>query len=174
MDIAQWLAATTDRAPPDRELGDHIPPVTDHPQAKDGGRRAGRSYRRKRHRASSDSSLVVPNPTNHERGQAATRSVASEAVRPAESTDGGAGHSSRSPSIHAPPKTYERRARHKTRADRYEPKPKKRQENHARKKPSQKRRKSHRSGDGGRTAGLMQSFQLKNGPQNQRLTVGSW
>ncbi|KAI7363803.1 hypothetical protein KC354_g6204 [Hortaea werneckii] len=69
---------------------------------------------------------------------------------------------------------YTRRARHKTNPDRYEPKSRKQERepkacNDSRSRP--KHRKSHRSGDGGRTTGLVQSFQLKNGPKGGRLTL---
>ena len=74
----------------------------------------------------------------------------------------------------APNKTYDKRARHKTRIDRYEPKTKKQKRERTTdkdKKSNQRRRKPRRKDDGGRTIGLVQTFQLKNGPRNNRLTV---
>lgn len=182
MDIQQWLAETADRAAPDRSDDHRFPDAfRAHPHAQGREEQLGRSYRRKkRKRASSDSSIIVPRPTNRSRTQAAQRSLPSERGRSAESADRVFQHSAysspdASPSPGpAPEKTYERRPRHKTRPDRYEPKQKKSKGDHdARKerKSGKKRRKSHRSGDGGRTAGLVQSFQLKNGPKNSRLTV---
>lgn len=70
-------------------------------------------------------------------------------------------------------KTYERRARHKTKADRYQPKAKKRklvQSEQKGEEPRAKRRKARHNG--GRTAELVQKFTLKNGPcKDRRLTV---
>lgn len=76
----------------------------------------------------------------------------------------------------APAKTYERRARHKTKADRYEPKAKKKKskQDERKEKPLAKRCKARRIGNGGRTADLVQKFTLKNGPpKDRRLTVSS-
>jgi len=70
-----------------------------------------------------------------------------------------------------PIKVYEKRARHKTKPDRYEYKPKKGKEEHEPKKSKSKRQKRDRTADGARTTGIVQSFQLKNGPKSNRLTV---
>ncbi|KAI7692079.1 hypothetical protein KC322_g11031, partial [Hortaea werneckii] len=69
---------------------------------------------------------------------------------------------------------YTRKARHKTKPGHYEPKSRKQRRelkarNDSRSRP--RHRKSHRSGDGGRATGLVQSFQLKNGPKGGRLTL---
>ena len=183
MDIHEWLAATADRAEPNPSDDHRIPEeLRAHPLPPARVQGMGRSYRRKkRKRASSDSSIIAPRPTTRPRAQAVPRSLPSERARSAESADQASqnsGHSSPSASpspVHIPDKSYGRRSRHKTRLDRYEPKPKKQKDNHDahkdKKSGKKKRRKSHRSGDGGRTAGLVQSFQLKNGPKNNRLTV---
>ena len=59
MDIQKWLQATTDRAPPERSDNVDIP---DFINAQPEGREAdGRRYQRKRKkRASSDSSVIAP------------------------------------------------------------------------------------------------------------------
>lgn len=186
MDIQQWLAATTDRAPPQPSDDHHIPDAFrahPHPHSPDRQLPRGRSYRRKKRTgASSDSSLIPPRRADRGVGQPAACSLPSERGRPVRSSGRGSDRSrsvstsafaSLSPEP-APEKTYERRPRHKTRPDRYEPRSKKQKGHHdvrKEKKSGKKRRKSHRGGDGGRTAGLVQSFQLRNGPKNSRLTV---
>lgn len=177
MDIRQWLEDTADREPPDHSDDNRIPGNFRPDRA--GPDKAGRSYRRKRKRGSSDSSIIAPRHEGHRGSQLQTRSSSPDHVRHAEdaergSHEDGSSQDSRSAPGSAPRRTYEKRARHKTRADLYEPKAKKdrkRRDKRKEKKSQLKRRKSHRSGDGGRTAGLVQSFQLKNGPKNNRLTV---
>ena len=177
MDIRQWLHDTADRVPPDPSDDLHAHEIfRPHHQGSD---RPGRDYRHKRKRASSDSSLIAPNPITRLHAKAATPSQLSDHVRPAD--DGVAASESFQPSRtahsileHGTAKTYQKRPRHKTRPDRYEPKPKKKlKERDAPResKSGNKRRKSHRSGDGGRTTGLVQNFHLNNGPKNSRLTV---
>lgn len=71
-------------------------------------------------------------------------------------------------------KKYEKRARYKTRPDHYDVKPPKRCRRRDTRSERERRRlrhQSHRSGDGHRTTGLVQSFHLKNGPKNHRLTL---
>lgn len=183
MDIQQWLVATAHRAPPPPSDDHHMPHAAwERTHSQDQEQWQGRFYRRKRKRASSDSSIIAqraPRATARNR-TAAPRSLPSERARSAISAESrsqqsySSRHGPGSPET-APSKTYERRPRHKTRADRYEPKQRKRkgdQDARNERKSGNKRRKSHRSGDGGRTVGLVQSFQLKNGPKNNRLTVG--
>ena len=176
MDIRRWLENTADRASPGADTND--PPIPeflrpDRMQLD----RAGRNYRHKRKRVSADSSIIAPRPVRHRNAHAPEPSPSPDHVREPEDAATGsesAASSYRSGHPSVPAKTYERRPRHKTRLDRYEPKAKKQtKERDVRKeaKSKRKRRKSHRSGDGGRTAGLVQSFQLKNGPKNSRLTV---
>lgn len=174
MDVQEWLATTADRAPP-LPSDDHRMPdgVWADPHEQD---------RERRKHTSSDSSLIVPRnarPANRSRVQAATRSLLSEQARSADSADSrpqAAQSSIFAPDggKHAAQKTYERRPRHKTRPDRYEPKGRKRKgtpETRKGRRSGKKRRKSHRNADGGRTIGLIQSFQLRKGPKNSRLTV---
>lgn len=176
MDIQKWLENTADREPPDGTSDDlHIPDFL--PPDRIRPSRVGATYRHKRKRASTDSSIIAPRPDSHRNAKAPVRSSSPDHVRGAEdaATGSQSAESSDTTTTHrAPAKTYEKRPRHRTRPDRYEPKAKKRKQDREGRKEreaKQKRRKSHRSGDGGRTAGLVQSFQLKNGPKNNRLTV---
>lgn len=176
MDIRQWLENTADREPPGRPDDISIPEkVRNDRQADD---QVGQSYRYKKKRASSDSSIIAPKRTQYRKVPSPARSPAREHARQKDEAaqrqqDGES--SEKSHSIHdAPSKTYEKRARHKTKADRYEPKAgkqKRKRNAHKDEKNSRKRRKLHRNDDGGRTTGLVQSFQLNNGPKNSRLTV---
>ena len=190
MDIQRWLHDTADRAPPDPSDDLPVPAFLRSPREAENHTR---KYRRKRKRAASDSSIISQQQDFHQLGVSARpanrrrrdgRSRHSEGF--ARSIDSGSRYAEkRSPARSSDPgdpsrpadNPYERRARHKTKADRYQPKKekgrqKKDDEPHAHKS-KQERRKSHRSGDGGRTAGLIQSFQLKNGPKNNRLTAST-
>lgn len=188
MDIHRWLQDTTERARPGEIREDPPPAFQDTPSVA-----GSKKYHRKRRRRASDSSIIAPQVVRHQStdlrrtathaellgntrraGQNASRSD-SESWHESSRDSARDGESTVSAKA-LPAKTYERRARHKTKADRYDPKAGKR------KKSKQKdedrgrvaknvRRKSYRSGDGGQTAGLVQSFQLKNGPKNNRLTV---
>lgn len=174
MDITAWLEGTTHREPPPQPDQVDNPLTFERQEDKPNGRR----YRgRKRKRASSDSSIIAPVPDRHHVGTAARgtshncaesrkgSSISSRRSRGLRSTHSAHSH------IHAKP--YERRPRHKTKHDRYEPKPKllKKDRNlRSEKKSDSKRRRSRRS-DGLQTTGLIQSFQLKDRPKNSRLTV---
>jgi len=176
MDITQWLENTADRVPPDQEVDLGFPEFL---QAHDEPEHVTRKYRRRKKRASSDSSIIEPRREHHQRGKAANYAHSSGEVRGADHAIARSRSSHSYASSEPDPQTtrvkiYEKRARHKTKPDRYEPNSKKRRkEREAREdgRSRPKRRKSHRSGDGGRTTGLVQSFQLKNGPKNSRLTV---
>ncbi|KAK5677929.1 hypothetical protein LTS10_009812 [Elasticomyces elasticus] len=167
--IQQWLQNTADREPSDQpeHAQQHAPGETE---------QLGKRYRRKRKRASSDSSLLQPRHSHRDHAKSAQRASSSGGLRDAahdyprrdrEQSQG----SARSHREEAPRKSYEKRARHKTKANRYEPKSKNQHKDRDEPKTGSKRRKSHRSGDGGRTTGLVQSFQLKDGPQKSRLTL---
>ncbi|KAK3719063.1 hypothetical protein LTR37_004627 [Vermiconidia calcicola] len=174
MDIGAWLAATADRAPPDASSEHNVPEVRR--PGNEGSERLGRNYRHKRKRPSSDSSIIAPGHRNHQHARASFHSetVDREAADAVGSRRSESSRSSHKTAEGPPAKTYERRARHKTKPDRYEPKAKKqRKERHGQKdrKSKQNRRQSHRTGDGSRTTGLVQSFQLKKGPRNNRLTL---
>lgn len=163
MDIREWLQHTADREPPpDQTEDDRANPDFLRPQ-----RREELSSRRnyhKRKRVSSDppdSDRLLP---------AEVASTSSSSADTCESSPSGRDGSS------SPSKTYERRPRRKTRTDRYEPRSKKdKKPRHAHnvkdKKSKSSRRKSRKSADGARTSGLVQSFQLKSGSKNSRLTV---
>jgi len=176
MDIRQWLE---DTAPPNHEaVSDFLQPQQIEPE------QVTHKYRRKRKRPPSDSSIIIePRHPDHELGKATkyyahssheVRGAAHAVPKPQSLPSS---QSSRPRSDEAPLKTYEKRRRHKTKPNHYEPKSKrhrKERDAHEDTKAQPKRRKSHRSGDGGRTTGLVQSFQLKNGPKNSRLTVSTF
>jgi hypothetical protein len=178
MDIRQWLEHTADREPSDPSDDIGIPGMfRNDPPVRD---QAARSYRHKRKHAASDSSIIIPPGQSYrQKAEVRARSSSPDLLRQKKDADGvrrdrESSDDSQSRHKSAPAKTYERRARHKTRADRYVPKAmKQKRETEKRKegKGHRKRRKSQRAGDGGRTAGLVQSFQLMNGPKNNRLTV---
>lgn len=187
MDIQGWLQGTADRAPPNPS--DEVDaPAFGHPIQ---GIEATTTirYRRKRKRAASDSSIIAPQQWPGHRGKADDRSahaardrsldghvspsnLASRHRRPRSEEHGMDDRAERSA-----PKTYEKRARHKTKPDRYESKKQNTKERKQRdeageRKSKRKRSKAHRGGDGKRTESLVQGFRLKNGPSNSRLTVG--
>lgn len=182
MDIRQWLQNTADREPPDECVDTGFPAFL---QPRPDAAQPSRRSRQKRKRASSDPPVPARRPSR-ERGrpvQASTSDYARQAGSKPAATSSKSSSSSSSESRQSTVsgrrqvavETFQKRARHKTRPDRYESKPKRRKKEHKSKretKPESKRRKSHRSGDGARTTGLVQSFQLMNGPKNQRLTVG--
>ncbi|EMC95322.1 hypothetical protein BAUCODRAFT_536463 [Baudoinia panamericana UAMH 10762] len=173
MDIQHWLEHTADREPPPASDEAGLPDFIQ-PRSEPGV--PARKYRRKRRRESSDSSLLDlqrayrPLATNH--------APPSHAAHDPDNASGSSrsryrSGSSRHDPVRTKPKTYERRARHKSKPDRYEPnsKHKRKERNAGNVKP--KRRKSRRSGDGGRTAGLVSAFQLKTGPKRSRLTLSA-
>jgi hypothetical protein len=153
MDIQGWLQGTADRAPPNPSDEPH---ALDFLQTAHGAETTKATrYHRKRHRAATDSSIIAPQqkeePSRPENGRNA---------RPEQPNSN----------------TYERRARHKTKPDRYEPKTtekrqRKRDGSVEERKPKHKSRRVHRGGDGKRTESLVQGFRLKNGPSKSRLTV---
>ncbi|KAK4550120.1 hypothetical protein LTR36_003087 [Oleoguttula mirabilis] len=176
MDIRQWLENTADRAPPGQEVELGLPAFL---QPRSEPEQLTHKYRRKRKRASSDSSIIEARHPHHKRVEAASYAHSSDKVRGpdhavARSRSSQSSRSSTSTPRQVFQKTYEKRARHRTKPDRYEPKSKEqRKEREARdgQRSRPKRRKSHRSGDGGKTTRLVHSFQLKNGPKNNRLTL---
>ncbi|KAK4498705.1 hypothetical protein PRZ48_009215 [Zasmidium cellare] len=184
MDIHNWLQTTADRQPPDDE-DDHQgfpaflkPPRQPEPKQ--------REYHRTRKRTSSE-----PPPSEHhhhrrrKRHKAATRSSSSSPdharqLQPAEARSRSSSHASHDRHVResarkeVPRQSFERRARHKTRPDRYDAKPKQRNEGrktHKERKSKTKDRKSHQSADVAKATGLIQSFQLKNGRKDKRLTL---
>ena len=185
MDIQGWLQGTADRAPPNPSDEVDAPafgPPTPIIKATNSKR-----YSRKRKRAGSDSSVISPQQRAEPRGKADDRSAnarvrpvnvsvtqshsASRYRRPGSQDHGADGH------IQVPDqKTYERRARRKTKPDRYEPKKedvreRKQREDAGERKSKRKRTRAHRGGDGKRTESLVQGFRLKNKTSNSRLTV---
>ncbi|KAI7464192.1 hypothetical protein KC351_g15568 [Hortaea werneckii] len=184
MDIRRWLDDTADREPPDAD----VPPGSlqlSNPQNLP-VRPPPRRNRRKRQRASSDSSIIVPPQCHSKRSRRQPRvqahsSTPSAVENACGAEDAGADAYSSSalddpkPSVDAVHEhAYTRKARHKTNPGHYEPKSRKQRRelkarNDSRSRP--RHRKSHRSGDGGRATGLVQSFQLKNGPKGGRLTL---
>ncbi|RMY90192.1 hypothetical protein D0864_06308 [Hortaea werneckii] len=183
MDIRRWLDDTADREPPDVD----VPPRSlQLPDPQNLPARPPRRNRRKRQRASSDSSIIVPPQCHSKRSRRQPRvqahsSTPSAVENACGAEDAGADAYSSSalddpkPSVDAVHEhAYTRKARHKTKPGHYEPKSRKQRRelkarNDSRSRP--RHRKSHRSGDGGRATGLVQSFQLKNGPKGGRLTL---
>jgi hypothetical protein len=185
MDIQGWLQGTADRAPPNPS--DEVDlcafgSPTQSVEATD----VKRYYKRKR--ATSDSSIIAVQQRTDRRGKAddrpanATRLRAEDVSvtqshaasryrrpRPQEhGEDGSVQTLDRNP--------YEKRARRKTKPDRYEPKKqnaseRKQRDDTGERKSRRKRKQAHRSGDGKRTESLVQRFKLKNRPSNSRLTV---
>ncbi|KAI6801954.1 hypothetical protein KC332_g15395 [Hortaea werneckii] len=179
MDIRQWLDDTADREPPDVD-------VLPGPNPQNIPTTHARRDHRKRKRASSDSSIIVPPLSHGKRRRRQPRVQAESSTPPAVENACGAedaGADAYSSSALDDPKpavdavhehAYTRKARHKTHPDRYKPKSRnQRRELKARNDSGSRprHRKSHRSGDGGRATGLVQSFQLKNGPKSGRLTL---
>jgi hypothetical protein len=186
MDIQGWLQGTADRAPPNPSDEVDAPafgPPTPIIKATNSKR-----YSRKRKRAASDSSVISLQQWAERRGKADDRSAnatrvrsvdvsvtqsrsASRQRRPRSQEHGADGR------VQAPDqKTYERRARRKTKPDRYESKKqdvreRKQREDTGERKSKRKRTRAHRGGDGKRTESLIQGFKLKNKPSNSRLTV---
>lgn len=187
MDIQGWLQDTADRAAPvpSDDFGalafgrpiQGIEATTTIPR------------RRTRKRAASDSSIIVPQrPTDH-RGKADDRQSANAAKdRPVQVIVSRSNSASRPSSSvsqddviddrtkRSGAKTYERRARHKTKPDRYDPRKKKvkarkQRDDAGEQKSKRKRSRLTRGGDGKRTEDLVQGFRLKNGPSKSRLTV---
>ncbi|EME79134.1 uncharacterized protein MYCFIDRAFT_79743 [Pseudocercospora fijiensis CIRAD86] len=175
MDIREWLQNTADREPPDEHDHPGFPEFLK-PQQNANLQNVRTKHRLKRKRASSDPPGGVQGKARLKWVQAASSSdhvrLAHEDTASSHSTSNSS--QSRNASVSAfarlPVKSYERRARHKTKPDRYDAKIKKPRKDHE-KKDKSKRRKSHRSGDGARTAGLIQSFQLNHGLKNERLTL---
>jgi hypothetical protein len=184
MDIQGWLQGTADRAPPNPS---DEPDVLDFVRVKTA--KATR-YHRKRRRAATDSSIIAPQQKTGSGSKAGGRSAAVGRARhvheqssqsESASRDGPSRPASqergRNARLDQPgSKTYERRARHKTKPDRYEPKTKgkderKRDDSVDERKPKRKSRRVHRGGDGKRTENLVQGFRLKNRPSKSRLTV---
>ncbi|KAI5366305.1 hypothetical protein Slin15195_G078260 [Septoria linicola] len=181
MDIGEWLQNTADREPPEEQ--DH-PSLPDLPQLHSRARRpASPDDQQKKKRACGDRHSKGAQRGHHLRGERnqrpahfsssdRIRHAAKEAVDSSSDSSSQQSDSSVSGQAREPVKAFERRARRKTRPDRYQAKTKKVREDRARKpRAKSKQRKNHRNADGARTTGLVQSFQLKNGPKNNRLTL---
>ncbi|KAK4997449.1 hypothetical protein LTR66_003144 [Elasticomyces elasticus] len=181
MDVRQWLASTMEAERPksltalgfpdflrgraDAQNAETVDRQNDHkrrwtasgssilevaaPRKHRGHRGHETSRDRKRHRGGSDSTQFV-------------------STCPSQSSSPSLGSSTQN---RQPAKTYERKARHKTRTDRYEPKidTSKRRTARREKKSTEKRRKTKKTRENLST-GLVQSFHAKNVPKN-RLTL---
>jgi len=190
MDIQGWLQGTAYRAPPNPS---DEPDALNFIQAAHGAdaTRASR-YHRERQRSATDSSIIAPQQKTSHRSKVSDELTGVSRGRhvhkhPSRSESASRGGSSRptfqehggNARIEQPDsKTYERRARHKTKPDRYGPKTTKRDKRrrHGSLDEHKSKRKSrgfHRDGDGKRTESLVQGFRLKNGPSNSRLTVSA-
>ncbi|KAM3420141.1 hypothetical protein BST61_g3441 [Cercospora zeina] len=148
MDIREWLQHIADREPPEEQQKLGIPDYIQQPAVAATKHSRSRVVQRKR--------LSNRVPGHPKRRHLLTQLSSSDCVQ-------------RAPDSHA----TSRRPRHKTRADCYETKPKRKKARNIRdvKESKSKHRKSRRTGDGTRTAGLVQSFQLKNRSNNNRLTL---
>ena len=187
MDIQGWLQGTADRAPPNQS--DEVDASAFGPPTQVIKATNSKRYHRKRKRAASDSSVISLQQRVEQRGKADDRSADAARVRPVDVrvTQSPSASRHRRPRsqehgsdgrVQAPDhKTYDRRARRKTKADRYEPKKqdvreRKQNDDDAGKRISKRKRKlAHRSGDGKRTESLVQGFKLKNRLPSSRLTV---
>lgn len=177
MDIRDWLQHVADREPPEEQetlgIPDYLQPTTKH----------ARSHLVKRRRLSNDAKHEAEHRNGYsKRRHLVAHSSSPDRVQRAPESDASASEESSQDSEHlevtrakVTADSFERRARHKTRPDRYEAKPKAKRDRRSREetkgKSKSKHRKSRRTGDGARTAELVQSFQLKNGAKNNRLTV---
>lgn len=181
MDIRQWLQKTADREPPEERIETGFPAfLQPQSEAADIGKPGGKSYP-KRKRVSRDSSAPArrqsPCQFSSEHSRLAKNGAQSISSRSSSSASSRSHQSTVSNRYAVPIETFQRRARHKTRPDRYESKPKRRKKEHNLNRDrnhESRRRKSHRKGDGARTTGLVESFRLKNGPKTQRLTVSTY
>lgn len=188
MDIQGWLQGTADRAPPNPS--DELDAPAFRQLARAVEATTATRYHRKRRRAASDSSLIAPQPRADHRGKAGDHSAkvgkarhvkipaprSESASRQGPRGSAAQEHSANDRIERFEPKVYERRARHKTKPDRYEPKAgntkeKKQRDDGDGLKPKRKRARGHRNGDGKRTESLVQGFRLKDRPSDSRLTV---
>lgn len=177
MDVQSWLENTADRTSPDQPKAAYSPHFAQSQLKK---RNSPRSHHTRR-RASSTSLQLVPK----QEAQLQTAAVSCSKRRShgyvTDPNDEGtqsfvSKRSSDRVLCPAPKKSYAKRARHKTRPDRYEAKHKRREDESvlARKdETSRKRRKTRPRGDGARTSGLVENFRLNNGSREKRLTVSS-
>ena len=186
MDIQGWLQGTADRAPPDPS--DEVDAPAFASPARTIKAANAKRYHKKRKRATSDSSIITVQQRTDRRGKADDRSANATRARPVDDSV----TQSHSASRHRRPRSqdhgedgsvqildqdpYERRARRKTKPDRYESKKqnareRKQRDDAGERKSKRKRNWAHRSGDGKRTESLVQGFKLKNRPSNSRLTV---
>jgi hypothetical protein len=164
MDINQWIESLEQANPPGK------PPLSvDQPHAT-----------RKRRRGSRTSSLLEPF-SNHERRDIKDRqpvvSVGSSNSDSSDATSASTSSASSAPSISSSSGKYQRRPRHRTKADKYhlksisksQPRKKKKKEKEKEKKPKHASRKKRKSKA---VTGLVQTFQARNVPKG-RLTVCS-
>ncbi|KAK4973353.1 hypothetical protein LTR28_011236 [Elasticomyces elasticus] len=180
MDVRQWLASTTEAERPTSLTAPGFPDFLRGRADAQNAETVDRQNNHKRRRTASGSSILeVAAPRKHrghrvhetrrdrERrsgGSDSTRSVTSSALQSSSSSLGSSTQNQQ------PAKTYERRARHKTRTDRYEPKidTSKRRTAKKEKKSTKKSRKTKKTRENLFT-GLVQSFHAKNVPKD-RLT----
>jgi hypothetical protein len=178
MDVRSWLQQTVDCASPDPGHPEATNPPKSLNDSPDGDVKRRRKFRRKRKRErDTPSSTHAPSllHSNHRFSDDDTSSEETDLTRSdsVKSTKSGrvSDKSGGTGNLRGP---YDRRARRKTRADRYEPNQRRTKEvQSAEPKTATKRikRRDRRGRDGSGTQDLVQSFQLKNGPKKQRLTV---
>lgn len=186
MDIQGWLQGTADRAPPNPS--DEVDAPASGPPTPIRKATNSKRYSRKRKRDASDSSVISLQQWAERRGKADDRTANATRVRNVDvsvtqshsasrhrrpnSQDYGADSHAQVPDQN----TYERRARRKTKPDRYESKKedakeRKQREDAGERKSKRKRTRAHCGGDGKRTESLVQGFRLKTKTSNGRLTV---
>jgi len=191
MDVQRWLHEITVQEPP-ASSGD-LRISTSRGSAEKEGNEV-RKYRRRYKRAAGGSPSIAPQREGHlhagfeepgdlaqsgrRRRRRGDETESSDIGSRFTETASGVGSSSNNDETRRPiERSYERRARHKTKTDRYQPKQarkqKQRRDGGRADKTKNKRHKSRRTGDGQRTEQLIQSFQLRNGREGHRLTASA-
>jgi hypothetical protein len=180
MDVRSWLQHTVDRASPEPRQFERPSPPRPLPESPNEDVKRRRKYRRKRKRErESPLTTRAPSlpPENRRSSDDDTSSVEVDLTRSDSAASTDSDRASEKTSGAASAKgPYDRRARRKTRTDRYESKrrkTKKAQSGKPKKDIKKKERKDGRGRDGVRTQDLIQSFKMKNGPKKKRLTVSS-
>jgi hypothetical protein len=184
MDIQDWLQGTADRASPNSS--DEVDPRAFGPPTQSIEATDAKRYHKKLKHATSDSSIIAVQQRTDRRGKADDRPANATNLHPADMsvTHLASRHRRQRSQEHGEDGTvqtldrnpYERRARRKTKPDRYESKKQnaraqKQRDDAGERKSKRKQKQAHCSGDGKRTESLVQGFKLKNKPSKSRLTV---
>jgi hypothetical protein len=179
MDIRSWLQHTVDRASPNApelERPDTVKSPHTSPDRNVRRRQKYCSKRKREHRPLRSSQVQSHTHKFQESSDNNTSAVEERSItRSPQADNRNREHASDSAigaiSLRGP---YDRRARRKTRPDRYEPVPKQAPKAAVKKMERRSKRtgqKERRAKDGARTRALVQSFEMRNGPKKKRLTV---